>query len=78
MADPIIKIKVEGSGLPAGGADGQVLTRQGGKAVWSDLPKGLAEEDVLKLLISLGVAPVLTDADGAVLADGDGAILITA
>lgn len=41
MADPKITIKVEGSGLPQGGSDGQVLTRQDGKAVWGDaLPKG--------------------------------------
>lgn len=78
MADPKITIRVEGSGLPGGGADGQVLTRQDGKAVWGDLPAILTEENVLELLISLGIAPVLTDNDGAVLADGDGAILITA
>ena len=40
MADPKITIRVEGSGLPAGGTDGQVLTRKGGKAAWEDVPGG--------------------------------------
>lgn len=78
MADPKITIKVEGSGLPGGGSDGQVLTKQNGKAVWGNPPTSMTVEDVLELLVNLGVAPVLQDDDGAVLADGDGAILITA
>ena len=43
MADPKITIRVEGSGLPGGGADGQVLSRQDGKPVWVDVPSELPE-----------------------------------
>lgn len=46
MSDPKITIRVEGSGLPAGGADGQVLSQQNGKPVWVEPPKS---EDSLPL-----------------------------
>ena len=46
MSDPKITIRVEGSGLPAGGADGQVLSQQNGKPVWAEPPKS---EDSLPL-----------------------------
>ncbi len=57
MADPKITIKVEGSGLPQGGSDGQVLTMQDGKAVWGDAPRELPEGTAL-------YQQLVTDADG--------------
>ena len=75
MADPKITIRVEGSGLPGGGSDGQVLTRRDGKAVWGDLD---IDGVVLDLMIRMGIAPVMADGDDTILTDGDGAVLITA
>ena len=37
---------------------------------------GASEETVFSVLVDLGIAPVLLDADGSVLADGDGAVLV--
>ena len=34
------------------------------------------EEDAFDMLVAFGVAPVLLDADGAVLTAGDGAVLV--
>lgn len=79
MADPKITIRVEGSGLPGGGADGQVLSRQNGKAVWVDVPSELPEgaaDDIISMLADLDALPAVTDADGAILTDENGAILL--
>lgn len=76
MADPKITIRVEGSGLPQGGSDGQVLTRQDGKAVWGDAQLSVSEAGVISLMLEMNALPTLVDASGAILTDNSGAIVL--
>ena len=51
----------------------QVLTPQQQRQARENIG---VEEAGFDMLVALGIAPVLLDADGQVLADGDGAVLV--
>lgn len=76
MADPKITIKVEGSGLPGGGSDGQVLTRQGGKAVWGDAGLNISDQEIVAVLLAANALPAILDDSGAIITDDAGNILL--